>query len=97
MAVIVAQGAVAAEPDTVVAVHALQDTLLILPVHVPCAGVPGEPATLGLGQLHTPTPEVEQVPTDVKADEDVEAVQYATHTLSDPSVIKGCSKSCGVM
>ncbi len=93
----VAQGAAAAEPDTVVALHALQDTLLILPVQVPCAGVPGSPATLGLGQLHTPTPEVAQVATDVNADEDVEDVQYATHALRDPSVIRGCSKSCGVM
>ena len=93
----VAQGATAAVPDTVVAAHGVQVTLLILPLHVPCAGVPGVPTTLGLGQLHTPAPEVAQVATEVNTDVDVEDAQYATQALSVPSVIRGCSKSCGVM
>lgn len=98
MLVTVAQGATAAVPDTVVAAHGVQVTLLMLPVHVPCDGVPGSPATLGLGQLHTPTPDVAHVATEVNADVDVEEdVQYATQALSVPSVIKGWSKSCGVM
>lgn len=97
MTAVVVQGiGGAAGGAVVVATHILHDTLVILPLQVPWAGVPRTPAPDG--QVHIPTPVVEQVALDVivvtGVDEPPE--QYETQALSVPSLINGCSRSEGV-
>lgn len=60
----------AAGGAALVATHKSHETMVILPLQVPCAGVPRTPAPEG--QLHIPMPLVEQVALDVIVDTGVD-------------------------
>ena len=97
MGAVVVQGITGIAGGTVVvATHVSHETLVILPLQVPCAGVPRTPAPEG--QLHIPAPMVEQVALDliVVTEVDEPPEQYETQALSVPSLINGCSRSEGV-